>query len=69
MEFKYLILSTVCFVCLDSVSICSCGWPGTCYVLQETHRNSPASLSQLLKLKACATMADLVLSVCIGTLF
>jgi hypothetical protein len=42
----------------DRVSLCSPGCPGTHSVDQAglQHRNSPASASQVLGLKACATM-------------
>jgi hypothetical protein len=42
----------------DRVSLCSPGWPGTHSVDQAglKLRNPPASASQVLGLKACATM-------------
>jgi hypothetical protein len=41
----------------DSVSLCSPGYPGTYFVDQVglELRNPPASASQVLELKACAT--------------
>jgi hypothetical protein len=52
------------FVCLffqDRVSLCSPGCPGTHSVDQAGFelRNPPASVSQVLRLKACATTARL----------
>jgi hypothetical protein len=53
------------FVCLfvfqDRVSLCSPGCPGTHFVDQAVLelRNPPASASQVLGLKACATMPGL----------
>jgi hypothetical protein len=43
----------------DRVSLCSSGCPGTHFVDQVglEHRNPPASASQVLGLKACATTA------------
>jgi hypothetical protein len=43
----------------DRVSLCSPGWPGTHFVDQAgvKLRNPPASASQVLGLKACATTA------------
>jgi hypothetical protein len=43
----------------DRVSLCSPGWPGTHSVDQAglELRNLPASASQVLELKACATTA------------
>jgi hypothetical protein len=54
----------VCFVLLvfrDRVSLCSPGCPGTQSVDQAglELRNPPASASQVLGLKACATTAQL----------
>jgi hypothetical protein len=45
----------------DRVSLCSPGCPGTHYVDQAglELRNPPASASQVLGLKACATTAQL----------
>jgi hypothetical protein len=45
----------------DRVSLCSSGCPGTHFVDQAGFelRNPPASTSQVLGLKACATMPDL----------
>jgi hypothetical protein len=53
------------FVCLfvcDRVSLCSPGYPGTHSVDQAglELRNLPASASQVLGLKACATTARLI---------
>jgi hypothetical protein len=47
----------VCLVFRDRVSLCSPGCPGTHFVDQAglKLRNSPASASQVLGLKACAT--------------
>jgi hypothetical protein len=53
------------FVCLfvlrDRISLCSPGCPGTHFVDQAglKLRNLPASASQVLGLKACATTAQL----------
>jgi hypothetical protein len=51
------------FVCLfrDRVSLCSPGCPGTHFVDQAVLklRNLPASASQVLGLKACATLPGL----------
>jgi hypothetical protein len=48
-----------CFVFRDRVSLCSPGCPGTHSVDQAglELRNLPASVSQVLGLKACATTA------------
>jgi hypothetical protein len=48
-------------VCRDRVSLCSPGCPGTHFVDQAglKLRNPPASASQVLGLKACATTAQL----------
>jgi hypothetical protein len=51
---------TFCFVLFrDRVSLCSPGCPGTHFVDQDglELRNLPASASQVLGLKACATNA------------
>jgi hypothetical protein len=67
LEEKY-ILTTGLFVCLfvflRQVSLCSPGCPGTHFVEQAglKLRVPPASASQVLGLKACATMAQLSLS-------
>jgi hypothetical protein len=47
----------VCVVFQDRVSLCSPGCPGTHFVDQAGFklRNSPASASRVLGLKACAT--------------
>jgi hypothetical protein len=52
-----------CFVFQDRVSLCSPGCPGTHSVDQVglELRNLPASASQVLGLKACATTAQLSL--------
>jgi hypothetical protein len=65
-------LSETYFVCLfvcfcffqDRVSLCSLGCPGTHFVDQAglKLRNPPASASQMLGLKACATTARLSLT-------
>jgi hypothetical protein len=49
-----------CFVFRDRVSLCSPGCPGTHSVDQAglQPRNPPASASQVLGLKACATTAQ-----------
>jgi hypothetical protein len=51
-----------CFVFWDRVSLCSPGCPGTHFVDQAglELRNPPASASQVLGLKACATTAWLI---------
>jgi hypothetical protein len=55
-----LLFCLTCFVCFfrDRVSLCSPGCPGTHSVDQAglELRNLPASASQVLGLKACATM-------------
>ena len=45
----------------DGVSLCSCGWLGTCSVHEADLklRDPPASASRVLGLKACATMPSL----------
>jgi hypothetical protein len=52
-----------CFVLFlrDRISLCSPGCPGTHFVDQAGFelRNPPASASQVLGLKACATIAEL----------
>jgi hypothetical protein len=50
-----------CFVFQDRVSLCSPGCPGTHFVDQAglELRNLPASVSQVLGLKACTTTARL----------
>jgi hypothetical protein len=47
----------------DRFSLCSSGCPGTHFVDQASLelRNSPASASQVLGLKACATTPDCVI--------
>jgi hypothetical protein len=55
-----LLLLLFCFVLVfqDRVSLCSSGCPGTHFVEQAglELRNLPASASQVLGLKVCATM-------------
>jgi hypothetical protein len=69
MWFKILIIGRMCvcvWVCLfvfrDRVSLYTPGCPGTHFVdqLGLEFRNLPASASQVLGLKACATTARLV---------
>jgi hypothetical protein len=57
----YLICLFVCFVFRDRVSLCSPSYPGTHFVDQAglKLRNPPASASQVLGLKACATTTRL----------
>jgi hypothetical protein len=61
--YKNLFLYFIFCVCVlrDRVSLCSPGCPGTHSVDQAglKHRNPPASASQMLGLKACATTAQL----------
>jgi hypothetical protein len=60
--FVFVLFLFVClFVFRDRVSLCSPGCPGTHYVDQAglQLRNPPASASQVLGLKACATTARL----------
>jgi hypothetical protein len=54
----------VVFVFQDRVSLCSSGYPGTHSVDQAglELRNLPASASQVLGLKACATTAQLYIT-------
>jgi hypothetical protein len=54
---KWNFFVVVCF--LDRISLCSPGCPGTHFVDQAglELRNPPASASQVLGLKACATTA------------
>jgi hypothetical protein len=71
LSFPFLLFSSLslfcfvlfCFVFRDRVSLCSPGCPGTHFVDQAglELRNSPASVSQVLGLKACATMPGLTL--------
>jgi hypothetical protein len=53
--------SLFCFVFRDRVSLCSPGYPGTHSVDQAglKLRNPPASVSQVLGLKACDNTAQL----------
>jgi hypothetical protein len=59
--FGYLFIYLFIYVFRDRVSLCSPGCPGTHSVDQAglELRNSPASASQVLGLKACATTARL----------
>jgi hypothetical protein len=59
--FVWLVGWLVCFVFQDRVSLCSPGCPGTHSVDQAglELRDPPASASQVLGLKACATTARL----------
>jgi len=65
--FGFFVCLFVCFLVLvlvfrDKVSLCSPGCPGTHSVDQAglELRNPPASASQVLRLKACATMPSKV---------
>jgi hypothetical protein len=62
MKFTYLLFSFYLFILVfrDRVSLCSPGCPGTHSVDQAglKLRNPPASASQVLGLKACATTAQ-----------
>jgi hypothetical protein len=67
MYFFFLLLALflfVYFVFPDRVSLCSPGCPGTYFVDQAglKLRNLPASASQVLGLKVCATTAQLLLA-------
>jgi hypothetical protein len=57
---QLLLLLIICFF-RDRVSLCSPGCPGTHFVDQAglEFRNPPASASQVLRLKVCATTARL----------
>lgn len=45
------------------VSLCGPGWPGTCYGTKVAHRDPPAPVTRVLRLKAGTTMTtDLFLS-------
>jgi hypothetical protein len=60
--FGFLVFLFFCFLVFrDRVSLCSPGCPGTHFVDQAglKLRNPPASASQVLGLKACATTARL----------
>jgi hypothetical protein len=59
-----------CFVFRDRVSLCSPGCPGTHSedLTGLKLRNSPASASQVLGLKACATMPGCLLGILIPLL-
>jgi hypothetical protein len=59
--FFFFFFFFVCFVFQDRIFLCSPGFPGTHFVEQAglELRNSPASASQVLGLKACATTAQL----------
>jgi hypothetical protein len=56
-----IVIFLFCFVFRDRVSLCSPGCPGTHSVDQAglELRKTPASASQMLGLKACATTARL----------
>jgi hypothetical protein len=60
--FVVVVFLFVCFVFLDRVSLYSPCCPGTHFVDQAglELRNLPASASQVLGLKACATTAQLI---------
>jgi hypothetical protein len=57
----FKIFVCLCFVFLDRISLYSPGCPGTHFVDQAglELRNPPASASQVLGLKACATTPSL----------
>jgi hypothetical protein len=59
--YLFIFVFVFVFVFRDRVSLCSSGCPGTHFVDQAglELRNSPASLSQVLGLKACATTTQL----------
>jgi hypothetical protein len=60
--FLFLFLFFLFLFFRDRVSLCSSGCPGTHFVDQAglELRNPPASASQVLGLKACATIARLM---------
>jgi hypothetical protein len=60
--FFFFFFFLFCFVFRDRVSLCSPGCPGTHFVDQAglELRNSPASASQVLGLKACTTTTRLL---------
>lgn len=56
-ENELFLLLLVCLFVFESVSLCSPGYPGTSSIDQAGLglRDPPASASQMLRLKACAT--------------